>query len=216
MNFNKNNDSIAVVIKKFWLLKNAERIWPSKYNEIGVISLAVDEHSLAKGEQSKPAIDFNVLPFPMIEAGDSISFEGQGHLIYGPKNPGSFLAYSMLFYECANDTQELGGLIEEIINSKATEVGLKTVLAANPAAGAILSVLTGLADVIAKNVKKTNNRELFRKGGTLFRDTTPPYDILRTYIRSNEWIWVETSITPLQTSNMLGAQPKSMSLGEIK
>lgn len=212
MAFNERNDSIAVVIKKFWLLKNAERIWFDKYNEIGIISFAVDEHSLAKGEVSRPVVDFNFLPFPMLEAGDSVSFQGQGHLLYGPKNPGSFLVYSMLFYECADDTKALGSFIEDIVNSNAAGVGLKAALTANPTAGTVLNILTGLADVIAKNMKKSNNRELYRRSGTLFRDVRPPYDILRTYISSNEWIWVETSIAALNESNMLGVQPKPLTL----
>lgn len=210
MGFDKDRDSIAVVIKKFWLLRNAERRWFDKYSEIGVISFAVDEYGLKNGEKSGPVIDFNVQPFPMLEAGDSVSFDGQGHLLYGPKNPGSFLVYSTLFYECANDTKALGALVEEVVSSNAAGIGLKAVLAANPAAGAVLNVLTGLADVIAKNMKKSNDRELYRRSGTLFRDVIPPYDILRTYIRSNEWIWVETSIVALEASNMLGAQPKRL------
>lgn len=208
MSFDKSSDNIAVVIKEFRLRKDAETNIFDWDNEIGVVSVAVDESGLQTGA----VLDLNAKPFPMVKQGDRITFDGQGHLLYGPKNPGSFLVYSMLFFECADDTRELGEFIEEIVKSEAVNIGTKAVLAASPAAGAVVSALTSLVSVIAARMKKAENRELYRRNGTLFRDVKPPYDILRSYYSNNEWIDVTTSIVPLEHSNNLGLQPKQIIL----
>ncbi|AJE23545.1 hypothetical protein [Azotobacter chroococcum] len=208
MSFDESINSIAVVIKEFRLRNDAERKWLDENNEIGIVSIAVDESGLQKGA----AIDLNAKTFPMVREGDLVTFDGQGHLLYGPKNPGAFLVYSMLFFECADDTRELGGFIEGVVGSEATNIGVKAMLAANPTLGAVLNAVTSLTSTISSRMTKAKSRELYRRNGTLLRDIRPPFDILRSYYSNNHWIGVTTSIIPLANSNMLGSQPKEMKL----
>ena len=144
--------------------------------------------------------------------GDRISFDGQGHLIYGPANPGSFLAYSILFMESDRDLRETGDVVEEIMNSQAVEMGAKSLLLANPGYAAAADILQKLISLIAKRLKANRDDELYRRNGTLLRDVTPPYDILRTYTSENDYIQMQTAIIPLKESNALGSQTKRIEL----
>ena len=82
--FNPKEDKIAVVIKEFTLLKKADGPL-QRYSEPYIVSMAIDQYGA-----NNPAIDFNILPYPKVRKGDVIDFGGQGHLIYGPANPGEF------------------------------------------------------------------------------------------------------------------------------
>ncbi len=201
--FNPQKDRLAVVIKDFTLQKKSE-IFFDRYSEPYIISLAVDESGAKQAE-----IDFNVLPFPNVRKGDTISFDGQGHLVYGPKNPGSFLAYSVLFMESDKDVREFAEMLEGIIDSEAMKIGIKAMIAAAPTYGVAITALQKLSEEIVIRLQKNKDDLLFRRSGTLLRGVTPPYDILRTYTSSNEFIKTNIKIVPLASSNNLGEQPKA-------
>ncbi|MBP0000339.1 MAG: hypothetical protein J7641_15310 [Cyanobacteria bacterium SID2] len=205
--FDKYYDKIAVVLKQFRLKKVSENFFDPGRAEPYIISVAIDSESV-----DRPAIHFNALPFPNVRAKDTVSFDGQGHLIYGPKNPGEFVAYSILFMECDSDIRELGSSVERIFKSAATRLGLKTMLSINLSLGLATTVVGELASIVADTMKQNKDDELFRRNGTLLRDVTPPFDILRTYDSGNEYIDCQTSIVPLGTSNLLGSSVKSIQL----
>jgi hypothetical protein len=204
--FNPGKDNIAVVVKEFTLKKKSE-IFFDRYSEPFIISLAIDEHGA-----SNPSIDFNLVPFPNVRAGETIAFDGQGHLIYGPSNPGSFLAYSIMFMESDNDLRKFAEKVEDIMRSEALSLGAKALLAATPTYSTAITVLMKLTELIANRLKKNKDDELFRRNGTLLRDSRPPYDILRTYKSQNEFIRTNTSIIPLISSNQLGKQVEKIAL----
>ncbi len=206
INFNKNEDKIAVVVKQFTLLKHTD-FFLDRYNEPYILSFAIDQNGAAN-----PAIDFNMKSFPNIKKDDTVSFDGQGHLIYGPKNPGEFVVYTVLFMECDRDIREVGDAIKEIAKSEAMEIGMKAMLAANPTYGTALTLLDKLTGLVAERMKKNRDDELFRRNGTLLRDVLPPYDILRTYKSKNDYIETHNSIIPLPESNMLGSQIDKLKL----
>jgi len=87
-NFDRNVDPIAIVLKSFTLNRRSEGLFGGRRAEPYVVSLTIDESGAAN-----PSIDFSALPFPNVRKGDTITFDGQGHLIYGPKNTGSFVTY---------------------------------------------------------------------------------------------------------------------------
>lgn len=205
-NFNPKKDKIAVVIKNFTLKKKSEFFF-DRYSEPYIVSMAID-----KAGANNPAIDFNVLPYPNVRQGETVSFDGQGHLLYGPKNPGEFLAYTVLFLESDKDIRQAGKIIEEIITSEATNIGAKAILAANPTYGTAITLLQKIAELVAVQMQKNKDDELFRRNGTLLRDVTPPYDILRTYTSENDFIKTNISVIPLTASNSLGAQGKKLTL----
>jgi len=204
--FNPQSDKIAVVVKEFTLKRKSE-ISFDRYSEPYIVSMAIDE-----GGANNPSIDFNILPFPHVRKGDKISFDGQGHLIYGPDNPGQFLAYSILFMESDKDVRNFGKLVEDIMKSEAVKIGAKALLAAAPTYSTAITILQKLTEFIAVQLQKNKDDELFRRNGTLLRDVVPAYDILRTYESENDFINTKTSVIPLTGSNMLGSQIKKVEL----
>ncbi|SEH05035.1 hypothetical protein [Candidatus Venteria ishoeyi] len=204
--FDPKNDKIAVVVKEFTLKKKSE-IFLDRFSEPYIVSMAIDE-----GGANNPSIDFNILPFPNVRKGEKISFDGQGHLIYGSDNPGEFLAYSILFMESDKDVRDFGKLVEEIMTSEAVTMGAKALLTAAPTYSTAITVLQKLTELMAKQLQKNKDDELFRRNGTLLRDVTPAYDILRTYESENDFINTKTAIIPLSSSNMLGNQTRKVEL----
>lgn len=204
--FNPELDKIAVVVKEFTLKKKSDFFF-DRYSEPYIVSLAIDE-----GGASNPSIDFNILPFPHVKKGDKITFDGQGHLIYGPENPGQFLAYSILFMESDKDVREFGKFLEEMMKSEAVNIGAKALLAAAPTYSTAITILQKLTELMAVQLQKNKDDELFRRNGTLLRDVIPAFDILRTYESENDFINTKTSIIPLKSSNKLGAMTKKINL----
>ena len=204
--FNPLSDKIAVVVKEFTLKRKSE-IFFDRYSEPYIVSMAIDE-----GGANNPSIDFNILPFPNVRKGDKISFDGQGHLIYGPDNPGQFLAYSILFMESDKDVRNFGKLVEDIMKSEAVKIGAKALLVAAPTYSTAITILQKLTEFIAVQLQENKDDELFRRNGTLLRDVIPAYDILRTYESENDFINTKTSVIPLTGSNMLGSQIKKVEL----
>ena len=204
--FDPFNDKIAVVIKNFKLKKKSE-IFLDRYSEPYIVSMAVDQDGV-----HNPAIDFNILPFPHVRKGDMVSFDGQGHLIYGPANPKEFLVYSVLFMESDKDVRTVGEKVETVIKSEAVKMGAKALLLANPTYATALSLLQKFSELVASEMKKNKDDELFRRNGTLLRDVTPAYDILRTYESENDFIKTNIGIIPLPASNNLGEQTKKIKL----
>ncbi len=205
-NFNAQKDKIAVVIKQFTLKKKSESFL-QRYSEPYIISLAIDETGI-----NNPAIDFNVLPFPRVRKGDTVDFDGQGHLIYGPDNPGEFLAYSYLFMESDQEIRKLGESIEDIVKSEAVAIGTKALLKAVPTYVTAISVLVKLTELVSRRMQQNKDDELFRRNGTLLRDVRPPFDILRTYTGRNDFIESKVSIIPLSSTNDLGSDIKKIKL----
>lgn len=200
-NFNPKKDNIALVLKKFTLLKQADGI--QKYNEPYIVSMAIGEN----GVKSNPTIDFNILPFPKVRKGDTVEMLGHGHLIYGPGNPGSFLAYSILFMESDEDIRQIGAKVKKVVTSEVANMGLKALLTAVPTYATALNILTALGGVVAEILQRNRNDELFRLNGTLLRDVKPSYDVLRTYERGNDFINANLSVIPLINSNGMGTRP---------
>ncbi len=204
--FSKTEDKIAVVIKEFTLKRKADGIF-QRYSEPYIVSLAIDQSGA-----NSPSIDFNLLPFPNVRKGDKIEFDGQGHLVYGPDNPGEFVAYSVLFMESDEDIRNLGKTVEKIVKDEAVSLGIKALLAAVPTYSTAITVLRELTSLVAKRMQENKDDELFRRNGTLLRDVTPPFDVLRTYTGENDFIKSKVSIIPLSTSNRLGKASKRIKL----
>jgi hypothetical protein len=204
--FNPQSDKIAVVVKEFTLKKKSE-VFFDKYSEPYIVSMAIDA-----GGAKNPSIDFNILPFPRVKKGDKVSFDGVGHLIYGPNNPGEFLAYSILFMESDQDVRDFGKDVEEVMKSEAVKIGAKALLAAVPTYSTAITILQKLTELMAVQLQKNKDDELFRRNGALLRDVVPAYDILRTYESSNDYIHTKTSVIPLLKSNNLGSQIKKVEL----
>lgn len=197
--FDPLKDNIAVVVKEFTLKKKADGPF-QRYSEPYIVSMSIDE-----GCAQNPAIEFNILPFPNVKNGQKVTFDGQGHLVYGPNNPGEFLAYSILYMESDKDIRKLGSNIETTVKDEAIKNSFQTILAAAPTYLVAATILTQLTGLVSVQMQKNGDDELYRQNGTLLRDVSPPYDILRTYTeQENDFIAPVTSIIPLISSNNLG------------
>ncbi len=204
--FQKEEDKIAVVIKDFTLLKRADGIL-QRYSEPYIISMAIDSWGI-----QERALEINIMPFPNVRKGDKVEFDGQGHLIYGPSNPGEFLVYSLLFMESDGDLRQLGQTVEQVISSEALSMGVKALMAAQPTYATAISILTQLTSLVSKQLQQNRDDELYRRSGTLLRDVVPPFDILRSYTGNNDFIEAKVSIIPLSVSNNLGQASRKMML----
>ena len=204
--FNEHEDKIAVVIKDFTLKRKGEG-WFNKYSEPYILTLAIDQ----SGAKS-PAIDFNIKPYPKVRKGEEVSFDGVGHLIYGPKNPGEFLAYSVTFMESDQDIRETGSLIEGVIKSKAVKVGAKALLIANPTFGTAIEVIEKVSNLVVEVMKKNKDDELFKRDGTLLRDVSPAYNINETFTSENDFIKTNIAVMPLKFSSNVPETSKKIEL----
>ena len=207
MTFNPTTDKIAITIPQFTLKKKSDGIF-GKYNEPYIVSLAIDEQG-----SGTPEIGFNAMPFPKVTSGNTVTMLGDGHLLYGPKNPGQYVALSVLIMESDSEMQNLGVKIEEIVSSKAVELGMAAIITAGPGSAAILGILKELTQLVAGQLKKNKDDELFRTEGTFLRDHQVPYHINRQYTGlGNEYIDLSMSILPLTRANGQGSAIKLLPL----
>lgn len=204
MAFDPNTSKIAITLPEFTLLQNEDF---DSYNEPYILSLAIDGSGTAN-----PAIDFNFMPFPKVLPGSTVSMLGDGHLLYGPKNPGEFVALSVLMMESDSDVREVGKQIQAIVESKAADLGLKAIIVANPGSAALVGILKELTSFIAGVLAQNGDDELFRIEGSFLRDQPNPYHINRRYTRCNDSVKVAIQIIPLEVPNGEGASVKTLDL----
>ena len=204
--FDPNKDKIAITIPKFTLLKSSDNAF-DRYNEPYIVSLAVDANG---GGPSN--IDFSALPFPKVARGGTVEMFGDGHLVYGPKNPGEFVAISILVMESDKEIRELGQAIEGIVQSKAVALGMNAVIAANPGAFGILGILKELTQLVSGMLQKNGDDELFRTEGSFLRGHSRPYHINEGYTRENDSVRLNLKVIPLQVSDGFGPTPKAISI----
>lgn len=199
------NDPIAITIPRFSLLKKADRF--DRYSEPYIVSMAFDAN-----DRVEPVIDFNFMPFPKVAKGGTVTMLGDGHLIYGPANPGEFLAMSVLIMECDHDIRAAGRFAEEALRSSAADLAMKALLSANPGAYGVVSILKELTGFIAARLKANKDDELFRISGSFLRGHPVPYHVGREYEHSNDYVAVTTRVIPLASSNGQGPCTKKIAV----
>ncbi len=199
MTFDKMSSKIAITMSEFTLLRSADTVFET-YNEPYIVSMAIDA-----GGKAKSAIDFNFMPFPKVRPNSTVSMLGDGHLLYGPKNPGEFIALSVLMMESDSDMRERGELVKEIVQSRAADLGLKALIAASPGHAAIIGILKELTTFVAGQLANNRDDELFRTEGSFLRDIPNPFHINRQYKQRNDYVEVSLKIIPLETPSGQGA-----------
>jgi len=204
MSFNLEKDKIAITVPKFTLLRHVDGPL-QKYNEPYIVSAAVDSTGKAN-----PSIDFSFMPFPKIGQGGTVTMLGDGHLLYGPKNPGDFVAISILIMESDSDIRELGNNLEKILKSKAVDLGIGAIIAANLGYSAILGSLKELTQLIAGFLKDNGDDELFRIEGSFLKGHPVPYHINRSYEVGNDYVKLCLNIIPLAEPNGQGPEPRAI------
>jgi len=207
MKFDPINDEIAISIPEFTLKKKTDGLF-GKYSEPYIVSLAIDGQGL-----NNPKLDFNHMPFPKVAVGRTVKMLGDGHLLYGPRNPGKFVALSVLFMESDGDISKLGETIEGIVKTSAIKLGIATIATVNPGSSVILGIVKELTQLVAGQLKKNRDDELFRTEGTFLRDHQVPYHVNRLYTGlGNDYVDFSMKIIPLSITNGQGSEIKSISL----
>lgn len=206
MPFDPNSDRIAITIPRFTLLKHVDGIF-QRYNEPYITSVAIDAAGSAD-----PKIDFNFMPFPKVAKGGTVNMLGDGHLVYGPKNPGDFVAVSILIMEQDKEIRDFGKQLETVIQSKAVDLGIKAVVAANPGYAAVLAILKELTVLVAGFLKNNGDDELYRVEGTFLKGHAVPYHINRSYELGNDFITLNLNVIPLADHNRQGPPPKPLAI----
>ena len=204
--FNKNEDKIALVVKDFVLHEPYGWV-PDKFTEAYCLSFAVDQVGMAT-----PSLYVNALHFPKVARGERLSFIGDGHLVYGPKNPGDFMVYSMVFMESRFDVHHISKTIDDLVKDKAREIFLKSALAANPGPEEVEELLNKLTDLVTTALHKHIDDQLIRRTGILTRDFVPPYNLLRAHTHKSALIEFNSAVIQLDQSNMLGKQVSVINL----
>ncbi len=192
MDFNPQQDTIAISVPAFRVRRGTDGL--ARYTEPYLVSLAIDESGIANPE---PVLYLNSLYFPKVAKWTWVNFGGQGRLIYGPKNPGSFVSYSVLFMENDNDVRKLGETVEKVIKSTEAQALLGTLSAANPTYQVASLVLTQLTALVAGMLKQNEDDELARFEGTFFRDFNPPYNIGDSFTHENDFVTCPVKVIPL-------------------
>ena len=163
---------IAIVTNWLKWKKSADPHWAS---EPYVISMAFDSHTL-KGEAIEPF--FNGLPFPNVLVGDIVPMLGRGHMFYGARDPGGFVALSIFWMEKDAGARDLGQTISDLQADKKIKSSLKAI--ANLAGEGLAKLLPGVgavATIVAEALKLNKDDEIFHSDGVYFRSDDPPYDI---------------------------------------
>jgi hypothetical protein len=207
MSFNPQTDKIAITIPEFTLKKSGDGPF-SKYSEPYIVSMAIDESGSAN-----PSIDFNIMPFPKVGRGGNVKILGDGHLVYGPKNPGEYVALSILVMESDNDLRGLGEQLKETVNHQAVELGMTAIIAANPGSAAIVGILKELTNLVSEQLQKNKDDELFRVSGSFLQGGSVPYHINREYTDfKNDYISLALRVIPLDQENGQGASVETISI----
>jgi len=168
MAFDPMKDNIAIALNYLKLLKSSD-IFDS-YSEPYVVCLCVDA-----SDNKNPLINYKFQPFPKVREGGSVAITGDGLVLYGPRNPGEFVALSLLFMESDQDVRATGEMLKELITSQAVALGLKAIISANPGSAAMVGIIKELALFVSSALAKNGDDELFRIEGSFLRDQSQYY-----------------------------------------
>lgn len=177
------------------------------HNEPYLVTLAIDSDGA-----SQKSLDFNFAHYPQVRPKDTVEMLGNGHLVYGPKNPGSFVAVSVLVMESDHDMREFGDALTTVVKSKVADLGLSAILATNPGAMVLVNILKELTALIAQGLAKDKDDPLMRTSGVFLRDMLVPYEVNRKFTRSNEYVDLDLQVVPLKKSNGQGPTTESLSV----
>ncbi len=202
MTFHADRDPIAITVPRVKLLKDSEP-GVNRWNELYLVSVAVDE-----GGVRTPALHYNLNVFPRLKKGDEIEMLGDGYLVYGPANPGAFVAVSVLFVESDEDVRELGARISDALDSEGVETAMDMIAAAaQPTAHLATSIAKVALGVASRVLASSRDDQLFRIEGSYLRDRPTPFDINRRQKLANRFVEADLQVIPLAASNGQGPSP---------
>jgi len=199
MSFDRTKDKIAVTIPKIKLRLSADGLLPKSTwydNEIYFVSVAVD----AKGASQKQ-IEFGHAYWPAIRRFEECHMTGHGALVYGPKNPGEFVAYSILVMESDEDVRRTGARAKEALGIAGRVLDLASLLPAIKTYATALSVAKTIGEFVAGQMTKKEDDRLIKVEGVHLRDYGVPYNINRTFTHKSRWVEIHDKVLALDAPN---------------
>jgi len=182
--------SIGIVLRQIRLLKRGDSFLH------GNSELCVLRAAFAETDDSQKTPVILEAYFPEAKSGKILPIAGNGLLIYGPGNPGSYVTYVIKIIESDKDIRESGQTLNELITSPKIDTILST-LKLNPTATIAASVIKSVLDIVSSAMIKNKTDDLFQAEGTVFRGSTPPYLLKKIQPVHNEYINAQIQVLPL-------------------
>lgn len=210
MSFDKEKDQIAITIPRFRMRKSADL----GKNEIGIVTIAIDSSGTSN---PTPTLFTNSFFIPNVKKWSWVDFGGHGRIVYGPKNPGSFIYYNVLFVESDQDVREFGETLSTIFESNEVSTVVKALATPNPTTLLVSNVVSELGKLVSKLLKKNKNDLIYSTEGSFFQATNPPYNIGDTFSTQGEHIECSIRVLPLHADNgRMNTVPRSRYVSKIK
>ncbi len=191
--FNASRDKIALMLQSLTLFKKADF---GRFSEPYVIGFSVSAN-----QKLENPFDFIYQTYPKTRKNEKKEFQGEGLRLYGPDNPGEFLAFSILLLESDADVREAGTRIESALNSDLIQKTLPKLFVANPTAAIASKGLLQLTNLFASIMQGNKDDELLRMSGTLFQNVIDseflPYQVQETFADRNSRAELEVKVLPL-------------------
>jgi hypothetical protein len=215
MTFDRNSDKIAITVPSFTFKKGAasilfEDITDLIYSEPYLVTVAIDSNGVTQN-----ALNFNFAEYLNVRRGGTVNMIGNGHLVYGPENPGDYVAISVLLMESNRDARVTGDEIASIVKSKAVEMAITQSianLAANTRLDVPLKLMQQLSGYVATRLQESKDKYLFRTEGIFFKNTAVPYEVNRQFISGNEFADLTIQVIPLDVPNGQGPTTETIDL----
>lgn len=196
MSFNPKKDKIAITVPEFRLKRPIGQfgeLGDLFYNEPYLLSMAITE----EGVQNQ-TFTVNHATFPGIRPPHTVKMSGDGHLVYGPGNPGEYVIAWTMLMENDQPARDLGKRLKAIAEDKAIDLGLKAIMVANPAYTTMIEISRRLFSLIANEMAADKDDPVVLNYGTFLRDRNVPYSIDRSFISENDLGSVEMQVLPLK------------------
>ena len=161
-----SENRIAITIPRL-VLKKSSDVGRRAKNEPYIVTSAVDSSGVAN---QIPTLGARV--FPKVTPGEAVGLVGSGHLVYGPEDPGDFVAFSILIAESDQDLgNELSAAHQKVTENSQFKDAVKNATGVGAAiAGASMAI-----GVILAVLKRNKDDQLYRVDGTLLKGVEPGY-----------------------------------------
>lgn len=182
-----SENRIAIAIPHL-VLKKSSDVGRRAQNEPYIVTSAIDSNG-ARNQQ--PTLGGRV--FPKISPGEAVGLVGSGYLVYGPDDPGDFVAFSILVAESDKDLGNgLSAAHERVKNNDEFKEAIKTATGIGAAvAGANMAI-----EVILAGLNRNKDDQLYRVDGTLLKDVEPGYRH-NVFEVGNEYVDMTIQVFPL-------------------
>jgi hypothetical protein len=195
--FDPQKDKIAVMLRSF-TIKKGTGIGDGRYSEPYFIFISIPESGNSKIDK----IDLLTKSYPKTRKRVKNEMLGDGFQIYGPANPGEYLAFSVLVMESDEDVRKTGKTLDDVVKSNFVKVFKKVVTGINnPTAAIAFQVAEALGKEMAVLMSEDKDDSLFYTAGSLLRDklgeNSMPYKIQSVMNPSNAYVDLEIQVLPI-------------------